>query len=92
MWAAAPDHVRQVSGHINVAFLERVIKEAGYVDVALPSQILSGFDLIGPTPVSGAFPRYSEEDWSLELDEEEAIAKRTAQEDGNETPHFRGND
>ena len=47
-----------------------------------------------PAPAAEPQPLVKEADPELEklLDEEEAIAKRTAQEDGNETPHFRGND
>jgi small subunit ribosomal protein S3 len=45
-------------------------------------------------PVAETQPLVGEADPELEklLDEEEAIAKRTAQGEGHDTPHFRGED
>ena len=55
MWARAPAHVRKVSGHVNVAFVKKATEIYGFPDTTLWSDLLSGFRLLGDTPVTGVF-------------------------------------
>ena len=59
-----------------------------------PRKVVSSGGPRDAVPASETQPLVREADPELEklLDEEEAIAKRTAQGEGHETPHFRGTD
>ena len=59
-----------------------------------PRKVVSSGGPRETAPVAETQPLVGEADPELEklLDEEEAIAKRTAQGEGHDTPHFRGED
>jgi small subunit ribosomal protein S3 len=47
---------------------------------------------VAPAPETQPLVREADPELEKLLDEEEAIAKRTAQGEGHDTPHFRGED
>ncbi|CAJ1425255.1 unnamed protein product [Effrenium voratum] len=53
--AAAPEHCRETLSAKRPAMLKFLLDEIGYEDRDLPQQLLTGFDLTGPVPVSNVF-------------------------------------
>ena len=58
---APEDHVRRISGHLNIAFVRRMCDQFGYEDKLLPQHVLWGFPLKGEgpdkfLPLSHVFP------------------------------------
>ena len=64
-------HTKQVSGHLNLVFMKRLLESLNYEDVKVLDRILEGFPVVGPTERSGLFPlneKLTKEDHLPEVD------------------------
>ena len=56
LWDAGDQAVRKISGHINVAFVQRMIDDLKWPDTQLPHDLLNGSNLLGPLQNFGIWP------------------------------------
>ncbi|CAE7298793.1 unnamed protein product [Symbiodinium sp. CCMP2592] len=56
IWEVEDSHMREVLRSKRLQLLDEIIASEGYEDVSLASDIRSGFDLVGTSPVSNVLP------------------------------------